>query len=357
MKNPTVLSSFRSSPLKLGAALLAGILAAIALPFLFSARSQSRPRITSNQISSAPSRSDEVVKVEVDLVTVDALVLEKKSARVVGDLRQADFMLTEDGVKQTITHFSQDSLPISMVLLVDRGACLDPFGSEVREAARHAIAMLKPTDEVALMSYHDEVELLQEFTRDRPLITGSLDRVPPHEEHRRHCLNKAFAAAADYVQKAGNPIGRRVIVVITGVTRDFDCPGGMSGKSAAQAIYESGAVVSAIVPKTAGQQMENGMMVWATRFGKLGGAPYMDIQTLANETGGEILKDKPERLNTTFADLISHLRTRYNLAFTSTNKNRDGATRKLKIDVAEPAQQSRGKLVVKARRSYVSPRN
>lgn len=356
MKNPTIHSSFTSSPLKLGTVLLAGVLAAIALPFFFSARSQSRPRTISSQANSAPGRSDEVLKVDVDLITVDALVLEKKSARVVGDLRQADFTLSEDGVMQAITHFSQDSLPISMLLLVDRGACLDPFGTEVREATRQAIARLKPSDEVALMSYHDEVELLQEFTRDRDLVSMSLDRVPPHHAHGRHCLNKAFGAAADYVQKAGNPIGRRVIVVITGVTRDFDCLSGMSGKAAAQAIYESGAVVSAIVPETAGQRVENGMMVWATRIGKLGRAPYMDIKTLANETGGEILSDKPERLNTTFADLISHLRTRYNLAFTSTNKNRDGTTRKLKIDVGAPAQ-TKSKLVIKARRSYVAPQS
>lgn len=356
MKNPTFFSSF-PSPLKLGTALLALILAAIALPFLFSARSQSRPRTITSQPNSPPGRSDEVLKVDVDLITVDALVLEKKTARVVGDLRQADFMLSEDGVKQTITHFSQDSLPISMLLLVDRGACLDPFGTEVREAARQAIARLKPTDEVALMSYHDETELLQEFTRDRDLISRAMDRVPPHEEQARHCLNKAFGAAADYVQKAGNPIGRRVIVVITGVTRDFDCLSGMSGKAAARAIYESGAVVSAIVPETAGQRMENGVMIWATRIAKLGGAPYLDIQTLANETGGEILTDKPEKLNTTFADLISHLRTRYNLAFTSTNKNRDGTTRKLKIDVGAPVQKTKGKLVVKARRSYVAPKS
>ena len=357
MKIPTFLTSFTSSPLKPGTAFLAAFLAAIALPFWFSAQSQSRPRTTSSQTNSAPGRAEEIVKVDVDLVTVDALVLEKKTARVVGDLQKADFTISEDGVKQTITHFSQDSLPISMLLLVDRGACLDPFGSEMRDAARHAIARLKPSDEVALMSYHDEVELLQEFTRDRDLVSRSLDRIPPHEEHARHCLNKAFAAAADYVQKAGNPIGRRVIVVITGVTRDFDCVGGVSGKSAARAIYESGAVVSAIVPASTGQRMENGVMVWATRIGKLGGAPYMDIETLANETGGEILKDKPERLSTTFADLISHLRTRYNLAFASTNKSRDGTLRKLKIDVAAPAQKLRGKLVVKARRSYVAPRS
>ena len=98
-------------------------------------------------------------------------------------------------------------------------------------------------------------------------------------------------------------------------------------------------------------------MKWATRMGKLGGAPYIDIQTLANETGGEVLQDKPANLNTTFNTLVSHLRTRYSLAFVSSNKKRDGTTRKLKIDIVTAAQKSQGKLVVRARHSYVAPRS
>ena len=83
----------------------------------------------------------------------------------------------------------------------------------------------------------------------------------------------------------------------------------------------------------------------------------MDIQNLANETGGEILQDKPENLRSAFNMLIEHLRTRYNLAFVSSNKKRDGTMRKLKIDVAEATQKSQRKLVVRARRSYVAPRS
>jgi len=156
---------------------------------------------------------------------------------------------------------------------------------------------------------------------------------------------------------AANPVGRRVIIVITGVTRAFDCPDGPSGKSAAQAIYESGTVVCGLIPKEPVQGLENGIMIWATRMGKLGGAPYTDLQTLANETGGEILGDTPGKLETTFQTLIDHLRSRYNLAFVSTNKKRDGSTRKLKLDVTAPNQPAKGKLVVKARRSYVAPRS
>src|SRR5438874_13512 len=339
---------------------------ALAFPILLftshsSVTSQTRERrVNSNDENDAgrmPALPTEVVKVDVDLVTVDALVLQKNTARIVGGLKKEDFLLYEDGTKQEITHFSQDSLPLSMLLLIDRGGCLDPFGDKVHHAVLEAVSRLKPVDEVAVMTYHDTTRLLQGFTRNRMLIEDALNRIPPHDEEADHCLNKLFADAADYMIRAGNPVGRRVIVVITGVTRNFDCLDGPSGKSAAQAIYESGSVVCGIIPKEMGQGLENGIMVWATRMGKLGGAPYLDIENLANETGGELLSDKPENLNTTFQTLMDHLRSRYNLAFVSTNKKRDGTMRKLKIDVQPAVAKSRVKLVVKARRSYVAPRS
>ncbi len=298
----------------------------------------------------------EVVKVDVDLVTVDALVLQKKTARVVGHLKQTDFVILEDGTKQQVTHFSQDSLPLSVLLLIDRGGCIDPFGTAVHRAANAALARLKETDEVAVMTYHDNAELLQEFTRDRSLVEAALERIPKQDKWADHCLNKAFAKAADYMVTSGNPVGRRVIIVITSITRNFDCGHGPSGKAAKHSLFESGSVVCGLVPKTPGQRMENGLMVWGTRMAGAFGAPTLDIKQLADETGGEVLEDKPEQLDTTFAMLIDHLRTRYSLAFVSSNRNRDGALRKLKIDVTPELQKSQGKLVVKARRSYLAPK-
>jgi VWFA-related protein len=329
------------------------------LPILFHlpaiVTSQTRERIV------GPTRAEseikaEIIKTDVDLVNVDALVLQKNTARVVGNLVREDFVISEDGVNQSITHFSQDRLPLSVLLLIDRGGCLDPFGDEVRHAALSALAQLKPVDEVAVMTYHDTVELMQEFTNDRRSIKYALDYVPPHDEQANHCLDTAFDAAADYMSKAANPVGRRVVIFITGVTRNFDCPGRPSGKAATQSIFESGSVVCGIVPETPVQQMEDGMMRWATRFGRIGGARTLDIQKVADETGGEVLKDKPEKLETTFATLIEHLRTRYNMAFVSSNKKRDGTLRKLKIELALAAKKTQGKLVVKARKSYVAPK-
>jgi VWFA-related protein len=281
--------------------------------------------------------------------------LQKKTARVVGDLKETDFLILEDGTKQKITNFSQDTLPLSVVLLIDRGGCLDPFGNEVRRASNEALARLKETDEVAVMTYHDNVELLQEFTRDRSEIANALERIPKNNTWADHCLNKAFAKAADYMVTAGNPVGRRVIITITGITRNFDCGHGPSGKAAKQAIFESGSVVCGLIPTSIGQRMENRYMVVGTKaLGVFGHT--LDIRELADETGGEVFADKPEQLNTTFKTLIEHLRTRYNLAFVSSNKKRDGTMRKLKIDLTPDAQKSNGKLVVKARRGYIAPK-
>jgi Ca-activated chloride channel homolog len=325
--------------------------------FLISpAFTQTRERTVTPNRADANIKVADIIKTDVDLITIDALVLQKNTARVVGGLKQENFLVSEDGARQTITHFSQDTLPLSVLLLIDRGGCLDPFGEEVRRAAKDALAQLKPTDEVAVMTYHDTAELRQGFTHDPILLERAINYVPPHDERANHCLNIAFDDAANYMMKAGNPSGRRVIVVVTGVTRNWDCRGGPSNKSVAHTVFESGSVVSAIIPKTPEQVAENGVMRWATRFGKLAGAPYIDIQKLADETGGELLRDKPEELDHTFNTLITHLRTRYSFSFVSTNKKRDGSVRNLKIDLGDGIEKSQGKLVVKARRSYVAPK-
>jgi len=330
------------------------LLLAISGAYLISS-SQTRERMI-GKMKAEPATA-EVVKVDVDLVTFDALVLQKNTARVVGDLTKDDFVLFEDNVKQQLTHFSQDSLPLSVLLLIDRGGCLDPFGTEVRAAALDAVSRLKPVDEVAVMTYHDTTRLVQRFTRNRTAIAEAVSRVEEHDERANHCLNRAFYDAADYMIKASNPTGRRVIVVITGVTRNFDCRDAPSGKAAMQAVFESGSVVCGVIPKTPDQKVENGMMTWATRIGSLAHTPTLSIDKLAEETGGEVLEDKPERLDSTFNTLVNHLRTRYSLAFISTNKKRDGSLRKLRVEVASNAEKTKGKLVVKTRRSYVAPKS
>ena len=340
---------------------LALTLLVLPLAFVFPANPtpapQSRPRVVSPRDESPVRGDEEVIKTDVDLVVLDALVVQKKTGRVVGNLKREDFALTEDGVAQQITHFSQNSLPLSVLLLIDRGGCLDPFGEKVRGAARDAVSHLKEADEVAVMAYHDSADLVEGFTRDRQLTADALDRVPGHDEQANHCLDTAFYEAARYMVRAGNPVGRRVIVVITGVTSNFDCQGDPSISEAKREVYESGSVVCGLIPRSAGQRAESGMMRAMTGIAGAVGLPTIRVNDLAEETGGEVLDDKPENLDRTFDTLVEHLRTRYQMAFVPTNKKHDGTTRKLRLKLSPAAEKAQGKLAVKTRRSYVAPKS
>jgi VWFA-related protein len=300
-----------------------------------------------------PAPQDENIRLNVDLVVLDALVLAQKTGRVIGNLKKEDLSLFEDGVRQEITHFTQDTLPLSVILLIDRGGCLDPFSEKMRRATLEALRRLKPEDEVALMSFHDKVELIKPFGSGRDDIANSLLRVPDHDENAGHCFNLAFYEAARYMSRAANPDGRRVIIMITGATKAFDCAG-PTREEARMAILESGSVVCGLIPKTAMQRLENSVMIAATGVAGLFKMKSSNLKQLAEETGGEVMSDKPELIDHTFQNLINHLRTRYSIGFVSSNPKRDGSFRKLRLDVAQPVQQREGKLVVKTRRGYLA---
>ena len=301
-------------------------------------------------------KGTENIRLAVDLVVLDAQVLQQKTGRVVGNLTREDFVLAEDGVRQQVTQFSQDTLPLSVILLIDRGGCLDPFSEKVRHATLAALERLRPQDEVALMSFANTTELLTGFGRGKDRILAGLDHLPPHDEEANHCFNSAFYEAANYMRRAGNPDGRRVIIMITGITTYFDCTG-PTADEARMAILESGSVVCGIIPKTAGQRMENGIMMAAAGVGGLFKAKSSNLKQLAEETGGEVLHDKPDNLDRVFNDLVDHLRTRYTLGFVSTNRKRDGSFRKLKLDLARPAQKTDDRLVVKTKRGYIAAKD
>jgi VWFA-related protein len=300
-------------------------------------------------------QASENIRLAVDLVVLDAMVLEQKTGRVVGSLKREDLTVFEDGIQQQITHFSQDSLPLSVILLIDRGGCLDPFSETMRRATLEALRRLRPQDEIALMTFHDKVELVKSFGSAKDDIASSILRVPDHDEEAGHCFNRAFHEAARYMKAAANPDGRRVIIMITGATRAFDCPG-PAAEETRLAVLESGSVVCGLIPKTAAQRIENSVMVAAAGIGGMFKMKSSNLKQLAEETGSEIMSDKPENIDRAFNNLVDHLRTRYSIGFVSTNSKRDGSLRKLKLDVAQSAQQREGRLVVKTRRGYVAPR-
>jgi len=76
------------------------------------------------------------------------------------------------------------------------------------------------------------------------------------------------------------------------------------------------------------------------------------LRDLAQRTGGRaFFPDKKLDMNAAFAEIERELRTQYLLAYSSTNKKRDGAYRKITIEIASP-ELKKEKLEIRHRPGY-----
>jgi len=76
------------------------------------------------------------------------------------------------------------------------------------------------------------------------------------------------------------------------------------------------------------------------------------LRDIAQRTGGRaFFPDKKFDLNAAFAEIEKELRTQYLLAYSSTNKKRDGAYRKISIEITNP-ELKKEKLEIRHRPGY-----
>jgi VWFA-related protein len=118
---------------------------------------------------------EDTVRVNTDLVVLDAMVLDKQQ-HPVGSLAKSDFILDEDGQPQNVTHFSlgnQSPLGRSIVIIIDHSGSLLPYVDRSVDAAKLFIDKLAANDRVAIVT--NEVKLLAGFTCDKQKLKKALE--------------------------------------------------------------------------------------------------------------------------------------------------------------------------------------
>jgi VWFA-related protein len=144
---------------------------------------------------------------------------------MVKTLGKDDFEIEDNGVKQPIAYFSRAESPLSVILLLDVAGNTAFAMSSLRRSVKQWMGKLNPDDEVALMAFGGGAAVIQDFTTDRKLITLKLRNFA--EDARKQNLgpyqNRSGAVfhAAEHMDKAANPLSRRVIVVVTDDTKSF----------------------------------------------------------------------------------------------------------------------------------------
>ncbi len=300
-------------------------------------------------VSQEPAQSSDVVKINTDLVVLDAQVLRKKDGRAVNSLKREDFLLFEDGQRQEIVHFSQDRLPLSILLLLDLSASVRPVIEEIRNGALQAMEHLRPEDEVALMTFADKTRLLQDFTRDRKIIVEQISRT----------LEKSFVGVGTSIHtslydavlqmdKAHDRLSRRVIIVVTdniATMHSFTKP---TVAEVNERLLEHSTVVCGLI--IGGENSKTLKMFMRGRAEKYNWTVRVD--EFAEPTGGEVMISDTATVNQRLADLISHLRTRYSIGYSPTNATRDGKFRKVNLSLTGETTKREGEILVKTRQGY-----
>jgi Ca-activated chloride channel family protein len=280
----------------------------------------------------AEKRADKLV-INVELVNVLFTATDRKG-RLVTDLEQSDLRLFEDNKPQAITNFSRETdLPLTIALLIDTSTSIrDRFKFEQQAAIDFLAKTLRPgRDKALLITFDSAIELVQDFTDDPERISRAIRQVRPGGGTKM--LDAVYLACQE---KLKAETGRKVLILISDGDDNLSLETLGSTLEMAQRADVS---LYAISTNSSGF------------FGLT--APKSDklLKRLAEETGGRaFFPFKAEDLSQSFQDIGEELRSQYSLAYRSSNPNRDGSFRSIKIETA------RKSLKVKARKGYYAPR-
>src|SRR2546423_1304309 len=265
---------------------------------------------------------DEVIKVNTNLVVFDAQVIDKKSKRIVGDLMKDDFEITDNGVKQQISYFSRDELPLSIILLLDVSRSVRPILHDIRDGALNALQRLKPDDQVAVMAFASTSNVAQDFTKDRALVSGKIEEATATGGlGDATFVARALESAAIHMQAAPAPASRRVIIVITD---NIAASAGRIQQDAVDELLEAGAVVYGLIVRGAIGKVYNIMS-----FGQIKG-----VNKFVDETGGEIIGADKKEVDQKLGLVIDRLRARYAIGFRPVNAAEEETFRRVEIKIS-----------------------
>src|SRR5579859_1802773 len=307
--------------------------------------------------------AESTFRLDVRVVQVDAQVLDKKTRHVTPSLKQEDFLVFEDNVPQKITSFSQDKLPLSVVILFDLTDSVRPVLKTLAEGALEALQRLKPEDEVTVMVYAAAAQVLQPATTDRALAAAAIEKASRMESDEAAYFNEGIFQAAQQLSQS-NSSNRRVIIWLTDDVPNIpsetallpryrrSLKGAMphSQKQAMEELLRTGTVVCSLV-KQSDESVAGEQRLMAHPVDRMLHPPG-EVYKYATATGGQAIEYKKKELKDKLAALIDDLRMRYSLAYHPSQQKPKGKYCTIKVKVAAEARKSLGNVLVEARQGY-----
>jgi VWFA-related protein len=312
---------------------------------------QSQPRPATQQQQQKPAQKpdeaiddDDVERVETDLTNVLFTAVDR-SKRFITTLKQEDVRILEDGVPQQVFTFVRETdRALSLAILVDTSASQERTLPEEKHAAQQFVDMvIRPSkDEVAVLTFTGDATLEQGLTGSAARVRRAIERVefqppsgyigggmvvpggtPPISGDNQAragstAIWDAIWVTSDEVLSDTSDKTRRAIIILTD---GVDTSSRSSLSKAVDSALKADAIIYAI---GIGDNYYDGV-------------DEGSLRKLSERTGGRAYFPRNEQdLRSAFAQIQDELRSQYLVAYSPSNKAKDGTFRKVEIEVKDP---------------------
>ena len=298
-------------------------------------------------LTAAAQDVDDVVRTETSLVQLNIGVVDKQG-RPITSLTRNDFVVYEDGVKQSIQSFEPVDAPFSLVLMLDMSGSTVNFRQQLKLASQRFLDALAPEDRVAVVQFNAKVKLLAGFSTDRLKSAYAIEVAEGAGETHFY---EALKYALKELEKEGKR--RKAIVVLTDgldtslrnadrstltqartneeALATIDPHSSPDVKSVLASADRQGVTIFPLAlpsgdPKRLPIQTPNIVGIYAAARARL--------QSLADRTGGRLNEiDRLQYMAQLYREVAANLRTLYTVAYQPQGDRVRGKWHEIKVEV------------------------
>lgn len=304
-------------------------------------------------------KDDEPIKLHTTLVQVPVIV-SAPGGRYVSDLRQPEFTILEDGVKQNIEVFGSVEEPFSVALLLDSSGSTEAALDQIKSAAMAFLGNLRPHDQVMIVSFNDSVEILSELTNDSAKLASAVQSIKGGE------FTQVYEAVYTAVwERLRDVPGRKAVILFTDGIDTASSE--ISEEETLDAVIESEDIIVYPIRYATRADVERKLQAKLRGPANSGYAPTINVkleesmreldrtyrradeylQQLAEMSGGVVERaDRLGDLKSALGRIAEELRHQYLLAYYPTRHEKDDQSRRITVRVSRPG------VIVRARPAY-----
>lgn len=251
-----------------------------------------------------------------DLVLLNVSVFDS-SSKIIKGLPQSAFTVYENNVKQEISVYRQEDVPVSLGLAIDNSASMQDKKDRVDSAALAMVKASNPDDEVFIINFNEEPDLAQDFTSDVAILAKSLRNIRTRGET---AMRDAVLLGIEHLRAKASR-DKRVLVVITDGEDNSSIA---TQQRVIEAAHQNNTIVYAI-----------GLLGEEQPESAARARNQLEALTLA--TGGRSWFPADVDVIAAITPEIAHeIRNQYILGYTPSDLTKDGKFRTIRVEVNVP---------------------